>query len=1049
MLTARNFTKLSLALLAVPFLLWAPVQARPIPENLGSGLERLVQWQLNGLPADPEEARLAEGFRTLAQRDAQGRVLVNIHLDGKQKLPQLKRNVQGLGLKVVAESATYRKGVLSAYLPLEQAVTVARLAGVRSVTLVPKPKTNVGLTTAQGTVVHRADRLNTLGFTGAGVTVGVLSDSYNTNTTKTGSVLIKAENDVASGDLPGTGNPLGNTTPVVVLQEQPGGTDEGRGMLQIIHDTAPKAKLCFATAFVSDVGFAQNILNLADPALGCGAHVVVDDVIYFAEPMFSDGIIAQAAQQVVDQGASYFSSAGNRASAEGYSSTIRLVDNATVRAGLPGENLNFTNVPAGLTAGGFHDFDPGPAVVMSQAMSVGGLPETVTISFQWNDPYDVGGITTDYNFLVFRANGSYVGSLSGTANNFATDQSLELIALTGGLNPRSLTKYQIVIARASNDTPVPVADQVRYVISSSLGTTTIDEFISYTTPITYGHSAAAGANSVAAYAYDSDFTGPDFTPVVEGFTSPGPVPIYFDRAGNRLATPEVRQKPDMAAVDGLNTTFFPPGGLNLTDAEGDGFPNFFGTSASAPQAAALAALLLDKANGALTPAQVKRYLQGSGPIHDLSPSFSEAVATVGGTTVRVTATGDGSNFAAADPNFFKISFTGTAGQELTDFSLNLTPSGLTFDTNADTGLPFTTGVIVGDVGVTGGLLAPSPSPELDLAFISFDPSDSVAFGVDRDVAAVNSGGNSADALVGATFTATVTGLGVLTGTFIDVTGKGFSILDGYGLVDAPDALVSVPPFAVRAATWQLVGTGDLNSDGQKDLLWRNYTTGENEVWFFDGYTYQSAAPLPSVTDTTWHLVGAADLTNDGQADLLWRNYQTGANAVWQMDGTTYEEAFFIGDVTDPEWQLVGTADFTSDGKTDLIWRNYQTGENAIWRMDGYTYQEAYLIGAVTDPRQQLIGAGDFTGDGQPDLLWRDTTTGANYVWQLVGYTYNATLALNAVADLDWQLVGTADFSNDGKTDLLWRNVATGEDAFWLLDGLTFVSPITLGTRSAQ
>ncbi|HLG34877.1 MAG TPA: hypothetical protein VI757_08370, partial [Bacteroidia bacterium] len=88
-----------------------------------------------------------------------------------------------------------------------------------------------------------------LGFDvdGTGIKIGVLSNSYNT-------ILGNpALTDVLNGDLPGTGNPDGHTTPVQVLQEYPYGTqtDEGRGMLQIAHDVAPNAELAFASGFLS------------------------------------------------------------------------------------------------------------------------------------------------------------------------------------------------------------------------------------------------------------------------------------------------------------------------------------------------------------------------------------------------------------------------------------------------------------------------------------------------------------------------------------------------------------------------------------------------------------------------------------------------------------------------------------------------------------------------------------------------------------------------------------------------------------------------------
>ena len=55
---------------------------------------------------------------------------------------------------------------------------------------------------------------------------------------------------IATGDLPGAGNPLGNTTPVTVITELSPctGTDESRRMIELIHDVAPGATLSFHTA---------------------------------------------------------------------------------------------------------------------------------------------------------------------------------------------------------------------------------------------------------------------------------------------------------------------------------------------------------------------------------------------------------------------------------------------------------------------------------------------------------------------------------------------------------------------------------------------------------------------------------------------------------------------------------------------------------------------------------------------------------------------------------------------------------------------------------
>ena len=80
-------------------------------------------------------------------------------------------------------------------------------------------------------------------------------------------------------------------------------------MMQIIHDIAPGASLAFYTAFDSEQDFANGILALA--AAGC--KVIVDDVSYFDEPFFQNGVVAQAIQTVEAEGVTYVTAAGNDA----------------------------------------------------------------------------------------------------------------------------------------------------------------------------------------------------------------------------------------------------------------------------------------------------------------------------------------------------------------------------------------------------------------------------------------------------------------------------------------------------------------------------------------------------------------------------------------------------------------------------------------------------------------------------------------------------------------------------------------------------------------
>lgn len=262
--------------------------------------------------------------------------------------------------------------------------------GVASVAQALKPYTKVGRATSQGVQAQRVDRVPP-GIDGRGITVGALSDSFDTATESLsgGRLKVHAADDIRTGDLPAEG--------VTVIEDDPspGTTDEGRAMLQIIHDVAPRAKECFATAEGGQVNFANNIRALAARTGPCKADVVVDDVGYFGEPVFGDGVISDAVDDVTAQGVQYFSSAGNGNSQQAYAAPLRLV--GTDRPG-DGSNIKLSRVDPSLYQGGFQDFDPGAGVdvAMDQALGFDGKDlGTGIVDLQWDDPVDPNGAVVD------------------------------------------------------------------------------------------------------------------------------------------------------------------------------------------------------------------------------------------------------------------------------------------------------------------------------------------------------------------------------------------------------------------------------------------------------------------------------------------------------------------------------------------------------------------------------------------------------------------------------------------------------------------------------
>jgi hypothetical protein len=109
--------------------------------------------------------------------------------------------------------------------------------------------------------------------------------------------------------------------------------------------------------------------------------------------------------------------------------------------------------------------------------------------------------------------------------------------------------------------------------------------------------------------------------------------------------------------------------------------------------------------------------------------------------------------------------------------------------------------------------------------------------------------------------------------------------------------------SLLALNWEIAGTGDFNGDGQTDILWRNYSTGQNVVWFMNGITYVSSDNLPSITDTLWRMTGTGDFNGDGKVDIIWRHFSTGQNAVWYMNGITYTGYDVLSPVADSQWRI--------------------------------------------------------------------------------------------------------------------------------------------------
>ena len=535
--------------------------------SLGSQLEETLKKGKSARSFGPEnEIYIVRNGEVLVEAVAQER--------GSDLLKELME----LGIK----DAKHYGPMVSGYLSPDKFEQAAQLKSLRFIRPAYKAVVNIGSVTTQGDVAQKSDIVrSSFGVDGTGVTVGIISDSYNT--------LGGESAGIQSGDLPGTGNPNGFTAPVNVLDDLPvnQGTDEGRAMAEIVHDIAPGAELAFHPGLVPVPEFAEGVLELQ--AAGC--DVIVDDVYLVATPFFQDGLIEQAIGEVIDDGVTYVSISNNY-DTRSYESEFR-----------PGGIYDIPGFGSYLA----HDFDPGAGEDVFQKISIG-TGQTLgasIISFQWDDPFASScegcpGADTDLDIFIFYSDLTFGSTIYGavafsaTNNNIGGD-ALEIIAEV----PVIPGQYHIFIGK-SLDAPGPNPNPgfIKY-IDVPFGNSR-DEYDTQS-PTVVGHNTAPGSITVGASDYR---TVSDTEATIESFSSLGGTPTFFDPLGNRITT-VVRNKPEIVAPDNVNTSFFPASGV---DPDGDGFPNFAGSSAASPHVAGVVALMLEKSNFTSTPEQIKQAL---------------------------------------------------------------------------------------------------------------------------------------------------------------------------------------------------------------------------------------------------------------------------------------------------------------------------------------------------------------------------------------------------------------------------------------------------------
>jgi hypothetical protein len=224
----------------------------------------------------------------------------------------------------------------------------------------------------------------------------------------------------------------------------------------------------------------------------------------------------------------------------------------------------------------------------------------------------------------------------------------------------------------------------------------------------------------------------------------------------------------------------------------------------------------------------------------------------------------------------------------------------------------------------------------------------------------------------------------------------------YWLMNGRNFVTNGNLWSVADVNWEMRAVGDFDGNNQPDLIWQNKSNGQVAAWLYaSGLSVIGSPTFATETDTNWKIVGAGDMDRDGQTDLVWRNPATGALRIWHMKWDVATQALskrdsvtigVVGPTAASLWEVAGVADMNGDTYPDLIWRQYASPFSlAAWFLtDATVIATPYMTPATNvDPAWRIVAVadiGDDNGvrDGHPDLVWQRDGSNDIAVWYMGG-----------------------------------------------------------------
>lgn len=539
--------------------------------------------------------------------DNSGRIGVQVYAAAPITAQQ-EASLTSLGVSVLKNTADFKAvpgadlpstGLLSTTVPYDKLDAVAGLGWVSALRPSLRPAVDVGPITAESVQLHQADKAQARGLTGKGQKIGAISGDVD-----------NLAASIAQGELPAD---------VQVLRQATYDDDEGTAMLEIIHDIAPQAKLAYASTRDTTAEYVEAFHELAN----AGVTMIAEDIALDDDPAFQQGIGAATAEGLAANGIFVSSSAGNL----GGRHAPRVTATGT-GAGADGAVGPFTGCPNAVDN-----------VVKLRGddttYNLNLLPgATVMPTLQWSEPRAVfptagqGGFT-DLNLYLMDATGTKCLAASNAVQADGVGDTIEQFIYQNTTGVAQPAKLVVDVQGTSSAKKAPVLDLRWRALSAGVQTIDPPERAGSMNPDSnyLGFATSAGA-------VNSSLSVDPKAIALEAFSAAGPTQIITTtrcpggKAGpcKGVSGPLTRSfpAPYWVASDGVSVSGAGQFGSGTCPTAVQGQCRFFGTSASAPSAAGVAALTRQEFGGHLHPILLNSILAARATKRD-GPAFGAGV----------------------------------------------------------------------------------------------------------------------------------------------------------------------------------------------------------------------------------------------------------------------------------------------------------------------------------------------------------------------------------------------------------------------------------------